>query len=110
MVGLVVEESSLDLGSFLVNELYVEKSSLRSRILPSFLGMLFSHSSFDLPVEEEGVQSFNRSEALVLSIAPLVSGFAIDSLVNSRVDDSLRAINFSFRMFFLLLLLCVLDV
>lgn len=111
VVGLVVEESGLYLRSLLVNELYVEKGSFRSRILPHFLSMLFSYSSFDLPVEEECVQSFNGREALVLSITPLVSGFSIDCLVNCSLN-SLGAFNFNFRMLLLPLLVClgVLDV
>ena len=66
VVGSVIEESSLHLSAFLVDQLNVEESTFRSRILPHLLGMLLSDSSFDLPVEEESVQGLDRSEALVI--------------------------------------------
>jgi hypothetical protein len=74
--------------------------------------MLLSDSGLNLPVEEEGVEGFDGSEALVFSgVTPLVLRFSIDSIVNSWVGDALRTVNFSFRTFLLLLLfLSVFDV
>jgi hypothetical protein len=46
--------------------------------------MLLSDSGLNLPVEEEGVEGFDGSEALVFSgVTPLVLRFSIDSIVNS---------------------------
>lgn len=45
--------------------------------------MLFSDSGLDLPVKEESVEGFDGSEALILSITPLVFRLTIDSIVNS---------------------------
>jgi hypothetical protein len=112
VVSLVVEESSLHLRSLLVNQFNVEQGTFGSRILPGLLGMLLSDSGLNLPVEEEGVEGFDGSEALVFSgVTPLVLRFSIDSIVNSWVGDALRTVNFSFRTFLLLLLfLSVFDV
>lgn len=100
MVGLIVEESCLNLRSLVIDQLDVQEGSLRSGVLPGFLGMLFSHTGLNLPVEKEGVESLDRGVNAFSTLIELARlAIAIDSLHDISSGD-----DFS-RRFFLLLLL-----
>lgn len=66
MIGLVVEESGLDLTSLVVNQLNIQQGAFRSRILPYFLSMFLCDASLNFPVKQESVKAFDRSETLVV--------------------------------------------
>lgn len=50
--------------------------------------MLFGHTGFDLPVEKEGVETFDGSEALIAIVALVLPSarFAVDCFASSLFD------------------------
>jgi len=79
VLGLVIEESGLDLRAKTIYQLYVEETARASCILPWFLLMFLCDSGFYLPIEQERIQRLyccegaarvkNRTDALLVFIA-----------------------------------------